>query len=184
MANIGALFSSIKFFFSFIFSFYSNNFNNYKIIEKILNPPKEVNRKIELSSNINEPLSNDQEDNIKNDDNPLIDKESNEIQLNINDSEKDENIEDNNTNKKFSIVLNKMHFYDYYYNNIYSKCCKKRKNQEILNITNKIIYKYLSIDSLLYNQIKIEQLLNDYKWNDQSLNNIQNNKMIIKLKNI
>ena len=50
-------------------------------------------------------------------------------------------------------------------------------------MTNDILYNYLSMDSLLYNQIKLENLLKDYKWNNKSLNDIQNNKMIIKLKN-
>jgi len=47
---------------------------------------------------------------------------------------------------------------------------------------NNILYKYLSIDSLLYNQIKLENLFKDYKWNNPALNEIQNNKMIMKLK--
>ena len=34
LASIGALFSTIKFFFDLVFSYYSKNFNNYKILEK------------------------------------------------------------------------------------------------------------------------------------------------------
>ena len=41
----------------------------------------------------------------------------------------------------------------------------------------------MSIDSLLYNQIKLENLFKDYKWNDPELNDIKNNRMIISLKN-
>ena len=59
----------------------------------------------------------------------------------------------------------------------------KIKNQEIINTTNEIIYKYISIDNLLYNQLKLENLFQDYKWNNPKLNSIQNNKMIMKLKN-
>ena len=59
----------------------------------------------------------------------------------------------------------------------------KIKNQEIINTTNEIIYKYISIDNLLYNQLKLENLFQDHKWNNPKLNSIQNNKMIMKLKN-
>ena len=42
----------------------------------------------------------------------------------------------------------------------------------------------MSIDSLLYNQIKLENLFNDYKWNKNILNNIQINVMVNQLNNI
>lgn len=38
------------------------------------------------------------------------------------------------------------------------------------------------MDLLLYNQIKIENLFNDYKWNDHTLNGIKDNNLINKLK--
>jgi len=56
------------------------------------------------------------------------------------------------------------------------------RNQEIINMTNKIAFKYLSIDSLLFNQMKLENLFKDYKWNNPLLNNVKNNKMIDELK--
>ena len=46
IANIGALFSTVKFIFSMIFSFYSKNYDNYEVIGKILNQPKEKKKKI------------------------------------------------------------------------------------------------------------------------------------------
>ena len=81
-------------------------------------------------------------------------------------------------------VMKKLNFYDFFFNNIYLKCCRKNKNQELINNINVIVYKYLSIDYLLYNQIKLENLFKDYQWNNPELNDIQNNKLIIKLKNI
>ena len=42
LANIGALFSTIKFVFSFVFNFYSKNFDNYKIVGKILSHQNEL----------------------------------------------------------------------------------------------------------------------------------------------
>ena len=41
---------------------------------------------------------------------------------------------------------------------------------------------YLSVESILYNQIMLENLFKDYNWNNQELNNIDNNEFIIKLK--
>lgn len=49
LAKICALFSTVKYFFSVILYFYSTNFNNYQIMYKILNPPKEPIKKIELN---------------------------------------------------------------------------------------------------------------------------------------
>ena len=187
LANIGALFSTVKFFFSLFFSFYSTNFDNYKIMCKILNPEKEPLREIELSSEINESLTDKNKEknkfneiDINNNIDALIDNYSDE-------NKKDEDIKahiSHETSEDSPIILNKLSFIDFYFNNLYSKCCKKIKKQEIINTTNEIIYKYISIDSLLYNQIKLENLFKDYKWNNKSLNNIHNNKMIIKLKNL
>ena len=182
LANIGALFSTVKFCFSLFFSFYSNNFDNYKIVCKILNYEKSL-QGIELNSDIESLTSKKKEDkNINPDDinnlGPLIDKKSDNNKFNV-----ITNIDDDDTDEESSIVLNKLHFYDFFLNNIYSKCCMKIKNQEIINTTNEIIYKYISIDNLLYNQLKLENLFQDYKWNNPKLNSIQNNKMIMKLKN-
>ena len=58
LANIGALFSTIKFFFSLVFNYYSKNFDNYKILGKILNSPKDHFKEIELNLNVND--SNDE----------------------------------------------------------------------------------------------------------------------------
>ena len=127
--------------------------------------------------------------NIINNLNKLIEEEddknkiaSKKYELNINDDNNDEN-EIIQEEKSHNNVLKKLHFYDYFFNNVYSKCCWKNKNQELINNANNILYKYLSIDALLYNQLKLENLFKDYNWNDPALNDIQNNKLIIKLKN-
>jgi len=189
LANIGALFSTIKNIFSLFFSFYSKNFNNYKILGKILTSPKEPIKKIELATDFKEISSSTEKEeekksyeNDENNNEPLIDNTTAEKESNIKGLDTNKNINEINENETSS-VLNKLHFFEFLFNNIYCKCCKKRRNQEIINMTNDILYNYLSMDSLLYNQIKLENLLKDYKWNNKSLNDIQNNKMIIKLKN-
>ena len=64
----------------------------------------------------------------------------------------------------------------FFLNNIYC-CLKKYDSQNIIHLCNKIIYKYSSIDSFVKNQILMENLLKDYKWNDPSLNDIENNDL-------
>ena len=151
--------------------------------------PKEPIKKIELATDFKEISSSTEKEEEKksykideNNNEPLIDKPTTENKLGFNGLDTNKNINEIKENETSS-VLNKLHFFDFLFNNIYFKCCKKRRNQEIINMTNDILYNYLSIDSLLYNQIKLENLLKDYKWNNKSLNDIQNNKMIIKLKN-
>ena len=63
-----------------------------------------------------------------------------------------------------------MHFFC---NNLYFNKCSQFRSQETLHICNKILLKYMSIESLLYNQMKLENLFKDYNWNNPILNNIE-----------
>ena len=54
----------------------------------------------------------------------------------------------------------------------------------MIDYLSEIISKYYSIENLLYNQIKLENLYKDYKWNNPSLNKFGNNELIIQLKNL
>ena len=151
--------------------FYSNNFDNYKIIEKIL-----YNTKTTTYENIEINDSNKIK-NLSDKNDSLLPYENNEI--NINDDKDTEKFEEDNDNTK----LPKLRFYEYFFNNMYSNCCKI-KNQQIISKCNEIISKYYSIEYILYNQIKLENLFKDYKWNDPTLNNYDNNKFIMELKNL
>ena len=181
IASIGALFSTVKFFFSLAFSFYSKNFDNYKILENILTPPKKpIKPIVELSTNIKLPeiinLEKDKNDNTdKNKKEPFIDKAS-EGNKDVNDNKQDDL-------KINTVVLKELCCCEYLFNNFYCKCCKKYNNQELINNAKDIIFQYLSVERLLYNQILLENFIKDYKWNNHALNNIQKNDMIIKLKN-
>ena len=155
----------------FLTKFYSNSFDNYKIIEKILYNTKTTNyENIEKKDSIKINDLSDKNDSLLPYDNNLA---------NINDNEDTEKIEEDINNKK----LPKLRFYEYFFNNMYSNCCKI-KNQQIISKCNEIISKYYSIEYILYNQIKLENLFKDYKWNDPTLNNYDNNKFIIDLKNL
>ena len=69
-------------------------------------------------------------------------------------------------------------------NNIYCsrKCCCNYKKQILLSTSNYLLSKYFSTENILYNQIMIENIIKDYKWNNHRFKNIQNNELISKLK--
>ena len=186
LSKIGALFSTIRVFFLFFFKYYSNNFNNYKVIEKILISNNNYSYKqIELSGNLqNSKNVINIENNNKTDNKinaPLINDISDEKKLTINDDTKYEDY-DNEDEEKPLKELPKFSFFDYYYNKIYFKSCYKNEKQEIINLYNEILLKYFSVDTILYNQIMLENLFKDYHWNNPSLNNIEKNQLIIRLK--
>ena len=195
IANIGALFSTFYSIFGFIYKYYAINFDNYKIIEKIMhtkinNKQNLINSKglikldskkineIELSNldneknNISTPLMNDIPDKE--------DEKEKDNKVTAIKNEENENKEDNNI-KIYNRILPKLSFFDFYFNNIYCSCCKRRNKQDILDICNIIISKYISVDSVLYDHLLFENLIKDYIWNNPDLNNILNNELIKEL---
>jgi len=191
IANIGALFSTVKYCLSVLLHFYTTNFNNYKIIWKLLNSKNKQNSIVELDKEFKKPLTlknknfNDKIINDINNLDPLIEPNPPDINKNIKETTNDidiDIIDSDETSHPF--VLKKLSFFDFFFNNIYCKCCIKIRNQNLIDKTNEILYKYLSIDSLLYNQLKLENFFQDYTWNNQLLNDVKKNKMIEDLKNI
>ena len=85
---------------------------------------------------------------------------------------------------KESRILPKLCFCDFLFNNIYCKQSCSSDKQEIISVCNNIISKYYSIDYIVYNQILLENLFKDYKWNNPELNTIENNIMIKEIKSI
>ena len=112
----------------------------------------------------------------------------NNSSININDdkeNDSDDNGEIISSDKQR--ILHKYSFIQFFLINCYCKrCnkCKKSKQQEMLNLCNTLTMKYLSVDSILYNQMKFENFIKDYKWKNNSLNNIENNELFLKLKNL
>ena len=191
LANILSLIANIFTGFRFILSFYSNNFNNFKIIEKLLNRQEKKKIKINKYSEMNDLRNKEMFTIIKDD---VEEKDTNKISNadiiykdnNINESindfndlegEKEDEYELNSDYKR----IKKLNFFDFFLNNLYC-CCKKNKKQNIIHICNQIVYKYASIDILIKNQILMENFLKDYKWNNPDLNNIENNNLFIQLK--
>ena len=119
-----------------------------------------------------------------------FDKKENLIDTNLKDNE-DNNIlepkekekeDDNENNEENERCLPKLNFYDYIFNNIYCKNRCLSNKQEIVGLCNEIISKYYTMDFIIYNQMKLENLFKDYKWNNPEFNTIENNKMISDLK--
>lgn len=183
IANICSLISSLYGVITFAFcGFYSNSFDNYKIIEKIISSKSSLHNRNE--SNISKKeveLPNVDENNKK--DNLLT----------VNDYKEDKNeIQDNDIIKERNELdeskpifdLPKFHFYDFFYNNIYSDQYCNSPTQDIISSCNDLITKYYSIDAVIYNQLRLENLFKDYKWNNPKLKSIENNGLIIKIKGL
>lgn len=118
IASIGALFSTVKFFFSLAFSFYSKNFDNYKIIWNILNYQNKQIKIIELNSDINllTSLGKRTDKNIIRDINnlePVIEETPNKSKISLKYSDINNDIDGEDISESSSIILNKLHFYDY-----------------------------------------------------------------------
>ena len=174
-ANICSLILSIYNGFKFAFSlFFSGNFDNYKIIQKILSKSnisfkKDINKIEDINSDTNSfPLMNE----LKTMDD--VEKES--------EKDKTEKIVEIRETTDYS--LPHFHFFHFICNIFSSICFKNKKEHKCLNLFNEIIKKYNSIDSIVYNQFMIENLLKDYKWNNPNLNSIKNIQLIDKLKQI
>ena len=186
VANILALVANLFTGVRFILSFYSDNFNNFKIIENILNrnliKKDKTKKPLEIDfieNNGFKSINDDYSEKNTNKNNDNYDEE-NIIQDNINEELCDElEGEDNDSSK--TTRIKKLRFFDFFLNNIYC-CCKKQKPQKIIHMCNEIVYKYASIYALIKNQILIENFFKDYKWNDPSLYNLENNELFIKLK--
>ena len=175
-ANILSLMANIFTGARIILRFYSNSFNNFKIIEKILNkkPIEKYKKKTSLEMN---DFDNDKKEISLKDDfkEKFIDNNKNET---IDDEYYEENDKESVSDDK---RLHKLRFFDFFLNNIYC-CFKKHKRQNIINMCNQIVYKYASIDSMIKNQILLENIIKDYKWNNPKLNNVENNNLLIQLK--
>ena len=192
LASIFALGNTFyNFFARFFYLIYSKKYDHYKIFKNILLLDDTIKKSQSLF--ISE-ATNLQLNNFS------MDKKVVEIQV-ISANNKSDNISSSNNNDKGSdcpmtekedkddesessnLNLPKLPFVDFVFNNFYfNNCCNSNKHK-LMNLCSKIIYKYYSIENILYNQIRFENLLNDYKWNNPKLKNVQNNKYILEIRN-
>ena len=179
LATVGALFTTLKSIFSFIFGLYSYNFDNYKIVEKIIS--RTANLSTKEIKDINDEIPKEQIE-LKD----QIESDKGETLLEVNEDNK-KMVDDNKekeSNLKPVFKIPKFHFYDFLYNNVYCDCCKPSSTQGIISSCNDLISKYYSIDAVIYNQLRLDNLFKDYKWNNPQLNNITNNDLISQIKTL
>ena len=165
---------------SFLFSkLYSKSFDKYKIMDTILKNKIENFSKNKIPiQKINQLQDIQIKDNLLEND-PFNDK--NDVKDNENDNLNNiENFIDKND--KEEMFLPKRTFMDFIYNTFYieSKCHSEK--QKLIWACNNLVLKYYSIENIIYNQIMLENLLRDYKWNNPELKNIMNNDSFAKLK--
>ena len=181
IANICSLFITLHSLFSVLLVYYTKRYNNYQILQRIVNL-KNINKEnpVLINSTSQKELTSD----FNNIEMPLVDKISDKKDSEQNIKMIDNDKEENADSLEENINLPKFNFFDFYLNNFYFRLCKKSKKQEIINIANEITFKYLSIDYIVTYLMRLENLLKDYRWNNPSLNNIENNDLIVKLKTI
>jgi len=176
LANIAALGTTLFNGLCKIFGLlYSKNFDNYKIIENIISKEIKNSKKIELNNNNKSIRTNSSLEYNLIDKENLNKEKSNNDDMIINDIDED-NLE--NEDDKMIRKLPKLRFYDFFFNNIYSKCCVYIKRQKLIDACDNILYKYCSIENLVYNQIFLENLMKDYQWNNPELKSIHKNEFI------
>ena len=172
IASLLSLLLSIYNGFKLVYKLYSQNYNNSKIIEHLLDKkpkgkpklPKTVQLQ-SLDSNRSNTLAPKNVDPSK-----LMSDDTS------NDSKKDGIISVNSSEK-----IKKICCCQYLLNDIHL-CFKKNKSQKIIDICNEIVYKYISIESIINNQILIENLFQDYNWREPKLNDIEKNDLFNELK--
>ena len=182
-ASIGALFSSIFTIFKYIFDFYSKNYDNYKIIKSILSEPKtiQINSSIKMPRSKTIKFENINRKNIIKNDNQSFDTSKTVPFISKGFNIQKKNVLEKRFNFKYNFDFIEINFIHFLLNHIYFKRKNRRKEQKVIDICNNILFKYISIEYILYNQIIFESLLKDYKWNDNNLKIIWNNNLIKKL---
>ena len=156
-ADISALSMTVLEIFAYVFgNYYSGNFDNYKIIQKVLSKEKKMNKYR------NKDISKEKDDNKKHIE--LLDNSGKSESLieNSSNSEEKEKINDKKDNEVIYIeedderTIPKLRFIDFMMNSFYNdKCCKSSNRQQIISLCNDLVAKYYTIEDIIYNQIKI-----------------------------
>ena len=173
-----------------LMNYFSNNVDNCSIMEKILfnsNSNKYEKKESNNNREINDPKINYPNNDDLNKEENLIDKQNgsnlDKNALSINDeiiNENDREIINTDFNKGFP----RLNFFDYLFNEIYDGRCGKLEKRHLIQKCNEIVSKYYSIECVVSYLIKLENLLKDYRWNNPGLNNLENNELILDLKNL
>jgi len=183
-ANIAALGTTVFNLLTKIFgALYSKNFDNYKIVENILSKEIKNIKKIKLNNKIESKLNFESkliDDNLEENDTINFYNDRNSLN-NENENKNDVDNLDEDEDEDKIYKLPKLRFYEFFFNLVYSKCCTYIKRQKLIDSCDQILYKYFSVENILYNQILFENLLKDYHWNNPKLKSIHKNELILEL---
>ena len=94
----------------------------------------------------------------------------------------DKNIGEENKKPSSSIDMPTPKFFDFLVHQLYFKCFGSSSKQSLIDSCNDILCKYITIESIIYNQIKLDYLWKDYKWNNPQYDINQKDDLILKLK--
>ena len=90
--------------------------------------------------------------------------------------------EENEKMKSSSLNLSVPRFIDFLVHKFYSKCCGYSSKHILINSCNDIVAKYTTIENILYNQMKLECLWKDYKWNNPQFEKKDKEDLLLDLK--
>ena len=174
LADVSALASTVLNLMALAYGFlYSQNYDNYKIVENILTKKMHVNlnRKIEED--------NDEKTKIELKSDLLDDKKEEKENIIFSENageEKQRKISSEN------IDLPSPRFIDFLCHNLYFKCFGPSSRQALIESCNDIVAKYITIESIFYNQMRLEYLWKDYKWNNPQYEVKQKDDLILDLR--
>ena len=172
LADVSALASTVLDLMALAYGFlYSQNYDNYKIVENILT------KKMKMSLN-NRKIEEDIDD--KKIECSLIDDKT-EVNENIINSE---NTGEEKQRKKISsenLDLPTPRFVDFLCHKLYSECFGPSSRHALIESCNDLVAKYITIESILYNQMRLEYLWKDYKWNNPQYEAKQKDDLIFDL---
>ena len=163
---------------------YSNFYDNYQIINYILSEKEEkMKRNINISKNINSQTNREN----------LVDNENQDDIINI---DNDDNDEKKPPVKHNSGYLPEANCKNFIKSSLYSICCSCvccssfcprctgiSKDQILIKNCNEIVEEFSSIEHIIYNQILLENLLKDYRWNNENLKDYMKHEKLITLIN-
>ena len=187
MKVISDIFAMSQFIYTTINLLYLNLFSyfydNYQIMNHILSEKKEkMKGSINISKIINSPTNREN----------LVDNENQDDILNIDNSDNNEkepsakpnsdNLPDSNYNNFIKSPLYSICSPYVWCGSSCSKCCIS-KDKILIEKCKEIVEEFSSIEHIIYNQILLENLLKDYRWNDENLKDYRKHKRLITLIN-
>ena len=96
----------------------------------------------------------------------------------------DENKGEENQIKDSSdnLDLPSLKFFDFLGHTFYFKCFGSSSKQSLIRSCNDIVAKHITIEKIVYNQMKLEYLWKDYRWNNPQYEIKQKEDLILNLK--